>query len=320
MRFAQPSMTSAKAFLPLVLAFFVCLPAASAAEDAFKAKASLVTGYDNNSGLNQSKKGDIFAQESLFLNYTLPAAKWTKLKISGGALNSNYFEATDQNIFLPSLGLDADFRLAEATTLETSYDFQYVDFVNNEGVTLFKNEWRAGLRQKIDKRWTLRGGLSFSVRDYEDRKKRDGGGHLIDEERQDTRPGLDTELRFKPDKKTLLKAGYLYYVNDSNDLFNDYYDYSAHQVFFSVSKKLLPRLSLFYKFSIEDRAYDERPVAGVPGLVQDDENLANLLGLTYQWRSDLALTANFSYREKLSNANALEYSGVITSLGLRYSF
>ena len=307
----------------LILLFFIgfLFPSWAVAASPLKIYASTSIGYDNNSLLNAQRKEDAFAQESASLYYQSPLSDLLGLRLSSYLLNVNYFEQTDQNVFLPVGSAGLDFFVAKATTLQLDYEFEYIDFPNNESATSLNHKGRVGLNQVLSDQWTIRGGMGLSSSDYESRKLRQANGVLSAiEERSDSRYTADSELIFRALKNLLLKSGFIYYFNDSNDVFHDYYDYHSYKYYASSFLQIDPKFSAYFKFSYENRDYHSRPLADHSAISQNDDIYTATASLFYKIHANVSLGANYSYRQKNSNEPSQKYSGSIFTVGLYYFF
>jgi hypothetical protein len=306
-----------------VLAFLLLWAASSAfaaPEKPLRVKASIAGGYDNNTGLNPFRKGDGLAQESVSLLYKRLLTRKAQVQLSYNAFNANYFEATDLNFFMNQLGAGVDYLVTPGTVWETDYTFEYLDFLNNASVTSYKNEVRTGLKRKLSDRWMLRAGVSASQREYTDKKLRQPEGILSPEdERGDLRVSMDASTTYKLRPDMFLSAGTVLYRNDSNDQFQDYYDYDAYRYFAGLSWQFRPKWMVSGKFSYEMRDYLSRPRSGGSDDQADDIYTTNL-SLYYKWDKNLTVGSIYTYRQKESNEPSQEYSGSLGTLGLYYSF
>jgi hypothetical protein len=308
-----------KTFFAIFFIGILAVAPASAASSPLKSRASAQIGYDNNASLSSTHRGDLFAQENVNVAYKHKMANGWSLRFNGGVLNSNYFEQTDQNILIPGVGAELGYLWNKRTMLTASYDLEYVDFVNNESVTTLNQDLHFGLKRKLNNKLVASVGTGVLFKDYQDRNARLETGLSSSKEREDERFVLDTDLSYKPNKNLLLKAGAAYYANDSNDRLTDYYDYSSVKIYIAATQKFNTRLSGSLRFSVENRDYDVRPIVRASG-TEKDEIYATSGSLNYELREDLYLTAGLVYRTKVSNEPTQEYTGLLSSLGLRYSF
>lgn len=304
----------------LALIFFA-LSTAWAADNPLKMHASTGMGYDNNANLNSTRKSDFFSQETIRLHYQKLQSKSLRVRLSSDLLNVNYFDVTDQNVFLPSAGVGVDMVVAPRTVLETDYNFSYIDFPHDVSVSSYNQSARVGLKRVLTEDVILRAGFDLSSRDFQDRKINQTDGFLSDStERSDTRTAVDSDLSVYVIKNTLLRFGSNYFWNDSNDPFHDYYDFQGFKLFSGIFVEFNSKVSGFAKIAYERRAYDSRPLLNSDGVFEHD-HMANVTGgLVYRFNSNVSLESAYNYRQKNSNEPAERYSGSMSTLGLIYSF
>ena len=303
------------------LLFFVLLSNAYAEEKPIHVQVSALGGYDNNTGFNANRKADGYTQENLSLLYQRLLNKKAQLRLSYSALNVQYFEVTDIDVLANDATAGLNFLLGPETVLETSYTFQYLDFPYNNSINSYSNEGRVGLRQRLGKRWILKGGVAASARDYESSKLREAQGTVsLDDERGDGRITVDGLARFKWSPSVILNLGGSYAWNDSNDAFHDYYDYDSYKIIPGATWQIDKNWSSWLKLIYENRRYDSRPLMGATNSFQRDHLYTATAGLFYKLNPGLSLGSIYTYRQKNSNEPTQRYSGATGTLGLYYSY
>ena len=187
--------------------------------------------------------------------------------------------------------------------------------------TALRHQGRVGLKQQLSEQLQVRAGFGVLSEDFQDRKIRQASGVLsADDERSDLRLVVDSEAAFRILKNVLLKAGFIYYSDDSNDQFHDYYDYGHAKYYTSLYWQWSSKISAYVKFAYENRDYNSRPLLDQPSVFENDDIYTGIAALYYQLQANLALGVNYSYRQKNSNEPSQEYSGSVTTLGLYCSF
>jgi len=285
-----------------------------------KVSASTLLGYDNNARLNAERKEDGFGEETVTLVYKTPVSDAVKLRLRYDLVNVNYFNTSDEDVLWQEAGAGLDFDFLPKTTLETDYAFSYFYFHEDNLASSIKHTGRVGLRHRFSNRMSARTGFGVSTKGFEDRKLREGEGFLSDEERSDLRYTADSEVRVKVTDALILRPGFIFYRNDSDDQFHDYYDYNAYKFYTKAHLKLCPNLSASFKFSYERRDYDSRPVIDDANVIEEADVYIGSGGLFYKFHKNITLGAVYTYRQKNSNEPSQQYSSSITTLGLYYSF
>ncbi len=305
----------------IFLLSFIAIPFSSASAEPLKMNAAALVGYDNNTGLDADRRGDMFAEEMVSLTYSRPLTDRLKMRFSSFLFNVNYFEATDNNVFIPMGNAGIDTLVTPGTVLQWDYRFEFIDFPNNDLASALRHEGRVGLKQRISEQLQVRAGFGVLSEDFQERKIRQASGVLSsDDERNDLRAVVDSEAAFRILENVLLKAGFIYYSNDSNDQFHDYYDYGHAKYYASLHWQWNSKISAVVKFAYENRDYDSRPLLDQPSVFENDDVYTGIAALTYQLQANVALGVNYYYRQKNSNEPSQKYSGSVTTLGLYYSF
>ncbi|HXV18912.1 MAG TPA: hypothetical protein VD883_02415 [Candidatus Omnitrophota bacterium] len=291
------------------------------AAEPLKIRASTLIGADSNPSLNSEKNEDLFAEESVSLDYKHRLSKTASLRWSYDLTNVNYFEVTDENVLYQKAGAGLDLLVAPKTVLETDYTFEYVYFPYDESVTNMRNNGRVGLRYRVTDKVTWRGGVGVTLKDYEDRHIREGSGVVSDsEERSDDRYKADMGLRIRLNRDLSLWGGFTYYMNDSNDQFHDTYDYESYKVHAGASFRVCSKVRSFVRASYENRDYDSRSTFENDDETQGADLYVGSAGLYYQFHKNVSLGAIYTYRVRSSNEPSQGYTSSVTTVGLYYTF
>lgn len=307
----------------IVFFTFLAVPASQASSKPVDIYANLVTGFDNNVFLSSERKGDWFMQENLILDYKTPLLQdHFRLRASYDVLNNNYFEYTLFSYLDQNLGLGLDYRVMDGTWLQLDYSLIYTDFYDdNEELTNLTQKVRFGLLKTLADNMSLRVSYRATHRDFDERKLRQPSGLLsLTDERTDDRPEIETELSVRLARKTVMRAGFTYFLNDSNDQFHDYYDYRAYKLYLSAAMPVFDSWTMLGRFSYQNEDYESRPLLDSPQTFQNDDIYQVSIGLSKKLRENISLTGIYSYRQKASNEPSQSYSGSIVTLGLYTSF
>ena len=292
-----------------------------AMEGPFDIKAATLIGFDDNPRLDSSRDEDGFAEETVSVSFKDRPSDYLTMRASYDLINVNYFDVTEEDVLLQEAGAGLDFWLMPTTAIQTDYNFTHLYMPDDELVTSFKHGGRAGLYHEASDTVTLWSGFTVTTKDYDDRKTREAEGTLSDaEERNDVRTITDSVIRVKVSKDLRLYLGFIYYRNDSDDQFHDYYDYEAYKVFTKAYLKLLPKLSAALKFSYETRDYDSRPLFDDPAVTEESDLYVATGGLYYKLLKNITLGFIYTYRQKNSNEPSQKYSSSVSTVGLYYSF
>jgi long-subunit fatty acid transport protein len=292
-----------------------------AADKPFAVRALTAMGYDNNALLNSERHGDAFGQEALSLAWKLRPSRRLRARFDYDVFNVNYFEVTDQNVLWQSLNPGLDYLLDPRTALQFDYRFDYLYFPRNEIASYRANSVRVGVLRKLNDRLRLKAGVGAGERQYVDNLIRNGSGAQVPaDDRSDDRWSADAELQFNAWRDGLLRAGFEYTRSDSDDFFNDFYDYDSYAFKISLTAKITPKAYCYLKTGYENLVYDSRPTVEDPARTENSDVYTAAASLYYALRKDVSLGFSYTYRQKISNEPSQSYSGSISTLGLYYTF
>ncbi|MBI3333696.1 MAG: outer membrane beta-barrel protein, partial [Candidatus Omnitrophica bacterium] len=157
------------------------------------------------------------------------------------------------------------------------------------------------------------------IRDYLSKKARNGLGSATLSDRQDTRHRLRYELGTTW-METFLRVRQEWYLHDSNDARNDFYDAGDYKVSAFVHRPLTKRLSLNVSYSFERKNYKHRPVVGIrPEARYDDTHTWTVAG-AYEFNRAWSLNPSVSRRSLNSNEPTGEYVDTTISANLTARF
>lgn len=291
-----------------------------AASGPLKLRMAFLAGRDSDEIVDSGPKRDFFAQESFSMDYNRLISRRLRGRLSYDAFNVNSFEVTDQNTLIQRAGLGLDTALVPDTTiLETEYAYRYAFFPREESLTFDEHQVAAGLSHRCRGAW-LRNVYAVSRQAFDSRRPRGADGIWSDEDRRDIEQSVQQEIAFKGIRGTDWKLQHKYLWNDSNDLFQDYYDYQADQYRVGVAFAVAPRIRSILKLAYELRRYEDRPPLEDPGTIQKDRIWMVSLACFYQINKELSLGGIHTYRDKRSNEPTQRHSGSLSTLGLYYSF
>jgi len=278
----------------------------------------LFQGYDNNVNLDSSRKGDSFNEIIALVDARYPLNDWLKLKFGYNTYNVLYYDFTNYTVLDNAVRAGLESKIADNVTLDTGYEFEYIYYPKDDQGTYYANKLGSSLRHKISKNLYHKLGYEFQMRDWTDRKARNGAGVIEDTERQDYRNSIKYEIGYLV-WKTLLKLKTDVYFNDSNDEYLDYYDYTSYSVSVFAARPLVDKLTGILRAGYQWKRYDERTIT-TGDSKEKDKTMILGAGLTYDITRDLALSANYTYRQNYSNDPIQRYSESMTTLGCYYTF
>lgn len=293
----------------------------AAEEFPLKARAMVSAGYDDNALLSSSRKGDVFAQQSVSLGWKRNFGSRVRTRADFDAFNVNYFEVTDQSVLWQAVNPGVDYLVSPTTALQMDYHFDYLYFPRNEIASSRSHGIRAGVLHKIHDALRFKAGAGPAWRQFTDNKINHAGGTRSDEDnRSDDRWIADSELIWNIWSDGVLRPGFSYSRNDSDDQFNDFYDYDSYSFRVSLTAKMTPKIYYYLKFGYENVVYDDRRLVALPDETENSDVYTASASLFYAFRKDISLGLSYTYRQKESNEPSQAYSGSITTVGLYYTF
>jgi hypothetical protein len=282
-------------------------------------------GYDNNVNLDSSRKGDTFLETRFRLGieepFYLGFALWEnlKLKLTYNFTSIAYTEITDASIVDNNLNLNIQNQLVGRNILEFNYNFGVLDFLKYDPGDYKAHKATLSFKRYFTDRFYGRLGYGYLDKKYNTRKAKYGNGTESNSERKDNRHIAELELGYYLWEKTLLKLREQYYLNNSNDLYYDYYDYSSNKISLTAIQIFNEKFFGLLTFSEKFKNYDHRSVLD-RSRAQEDELFTISGTLLYDFTPSTSISLILTYRENDSNEPFYEYTETISSIGFHYSF
>ncbi|MDD5496334.1 MAG: hypothetical protein PHP46_04450 [Candidatus Omnitrophica bacterium] len=291
----------------------------------YNASASVTQGYDNNVFLDPSRKDDSFTQEAVIMNFKYPFRD-NKLNLKYGLdfTNITYYKITDASLLDWSLWGGFDYTIFDVFTLSPSYRFNMVWYPRDDQSSNNWNEFNLDLRQDLlDNFYFLdkvyhKGTYRLSYQNYQHRKARLGNGNLSSNTRADLRNTFDYEVGLYM-FDSLIKVNNQIYRNDSDDQYEDYYDYNSYRLGCSIVHMFTDKFYSIGSFYWQKKFYDSRQSSQEAVCEKDDLYIVSS-SLYYDITPHFSIFANYSYRENQSNEPLQKYSGSVVTAGIYYNF
>ncbi|MGB2630877.1 MAG: hypothetical protein WBD17_06610, partial [Candidatus Omnitrophota bacterium] len=118
----------------------------------------------------------------------------------------------------------------------------------------------------------------------------------------------------------MIKCSNEVYYNDSNDMFQDYYDYWVYRVRPSIMYFLTDNLYTDVSFVYRHYWYDDRRSTEKSWELVRDNTFIATLALYYDVTKNITLEATYSYTENTSNDPFNKFTDSIVSGGIYFSF
>ena len=281
-------------------------------------RASVFGGYDSNVNLSPSRKGDAFEEVLISLGYS--RALFDKLSFS---LNYdldflNYNRITDASNLLNHfrVGLHQKFSFLR---IGTGYDLAWVYYTHNDDDFIF-NKAFAYIGQDINKNIYHQFQFEFGVKEYLKTKAIGlAPGFYQDKERTDRRWSGIYTVDYKINHALAVGLRARFVRNDSNAIYQDFYDYRSYEGAPYLEYRMTGRLMLLTNFSYTRKNYYKRTVTLGPEREHDNLYAARA-GAKYKLNPNSSLSLNYVYRDNNSNEDLEEYIEHVISAGWQYKF
>lgn len=282
----------------------------------------LYEGYDNNVNLDSSRDGDFYTELALEVGYKQPLRNGFDATLDYYLSAINYQEITDGSFYDNSLSIELEKDLLDALLkLGIGNNFEYIHYPKEENSIFYAAEPEIFIQHNISKSIYQKLIYNFMFREYTDRKALDGLARDKDSDRRDTRNSLTHEARAIIFEKYILQLRNQYFVNDSNDQYMDYYDYSSYRIDGTLILPLFfERLYGLISGGYQLRDYKTRQLVNNVSQTQEDDFYNTIASVIYDLNDTFSISLNYKYSQNESNEPSEEYSGSIFSLGLHYAF
>jgi len=285
----------------------------------------LYQGYDNNVNLDSSRDGDFFTELALEAGYKHSFKNGFDATFDYYLSAITYYEVTDGSFYDNNVSVQLEKELFDAPFgFGAGNNFEYIYYPKEEGSIFYANESEVFIQHNIAEGIYQRLIYKFMFREYTDRKARDWANVAKGADRRDLRNSIIHEVRAIIFDKYVLKMRNQYFINDSNDQYMDYYDYSSYRI---DTTFILPIFPFFFEnfyglisLGYQLRDYDSRQLVNDASKTQEDDFYNAIGSLIYDLNKSFSISLNYVYCQNESNEPSEEYSGSTISLGLHYAF
>jgi len=168
--------------------------------------------------------------------------------------------------------------------------------------------------------WSTGGEFEYSVKEYDKAVGRDTSGNNTSAHREDIKHSFDVWVKRQFGKYSV-KLREKSFLNNSNDDYQDYYDYDSHRGYITLTGSFLKDNKLFVSTTsdYEFKRYFNRPATSTTNARKDHIWTHNLY-LSYPINKILSLNYSFTFKESTSNAAAGEFKDVANKIGFSLNF
>jgi len=310
-------------FLSVLCLFVISIAEASEKEPGkFLFYADAYEGYDNNVNLDSQRKKDVYTEVDAQLGYKYPFNSLFGATLNYYLNSLNYYEVTDATFYDNNLSLALDTNLFdEKAKLTWGNSAGYIYYPHEERSTYFSYDSQISLKHSLTKTFSHKLAYDFIFRDFPDRKAGNGAGAAKGSDRMDIRNSLTYELSGLLVRDIFMRLNNQYYVNDSNDQFMDYYDYSSYRTSLTAIMPLFTkRLYGLVTIGYQRRVYNSRQLVNDKSETEKDNTYEGGSSLIFDITKKISMSLNYLYRQNESNEPSQKYSGSMVSAGFHYAF
>ena len=270
-------------------------------------EASQGLSYEKNPANSAERNGDGYTEESaaLYLSKKLtPTIKWQG---SYSITYDGYFEYSDGSYLTQAMTpFKFTWQPGRMWRGDAGVDLSQLWYPYAGPSSYDEIKPNIKLRQNLWGRWyhSIQG--EYFYRHYLSKKMRYGAGTDTDKNRQDYRYRGRYEVGTTW-KDTLFKVRQEYYLHDSNDQRNDFYDAEDYKVVASINRPITQKLSANLSYSWDRKQYRHRTVSGITSEARYDNTSTWTLSGTYDFNDIWSLNPSFSHTSLNSNDPSGEY-------------
>lgn len=281
--------------------------------------ADVQQGYDNNVDLDSEHHRDGFLQGMANLDIGYEAMDNLKLKGGIDIFETIYYKYNVNNLSDISPYAGFDLEISPEIISRNRFIFDYFAYPNEKESTYAGIALTSYLRHYISEDIYHEGGFEYLRRWYPDRKRFLSTAVKGNKDRVDSRYRVKYNVGVYTERFLVKVSNQLSY-NDSNDLYQDYYDYWMYRlkpsVMFFFTDKFYTDVSLIYKYTW----YRNRTTTQDASKKERDNTYMLNTSLYYDISKNITFGVTYSYSENVSNDPFQKYSDSIVSGGIYYSF
>jgi len=281
--------------------------------------AGILQGYDNNVDLDSERHNDGFNQGIANVDVTYEQTKDLKLKAGVDVFELIYYKYNIDNLSDISPYTGVDLELTPGLVSRNRFAFDYFSYPNRKESTFAGITLSSYLRHFILEDIYHELGYEYLYRWYPDRKITLGSLETGDDDRVDGRHKTKYNIGVYS-TRLFVKLSNEISWNDSNNGYQNYYDYWLYRVkpsvMFFFTDRFYTDVSFVYKYTHYN---DRRSTENSTRVVRDHTYMANT-SFYYDISRNVTFGLTYSYSENQSNDPFQKYSGSILSGGIYYSF
>ncbi len=282
--------------------------------------ADLQQGYDNNVELSSARLKDGFVQGSTTLELDYASSEFLEWKLGADIFETTYYNYNKNNLLDISPFFGLDWEIMPGFIFKNKLAFDYFLYPNNKDSTFIALIGSTYLRHYILKELYHELGYEYTYRWYTKRKISLPDNSEGDNTRKDDRSKLKYNIGYFVSDNLFVKLSNEFVENDSNDRYQNYYDYWYYRVKPSVMYFFNDELytSVSYSYRFLDYA-DRRNTEDGNSTVSENTHMFNA-AFYYDINKNFTVGVTYSYSENFSNDPFQKYSGSVISGGVYYTY
>ena len=282
--------------------------------------ANIKQGFDNNVYLDPSRRKDAFVQSSIGEYMTYYHNEDQRVNFDSNITSLLYYNQNNNNLLDIYLNpwVEQDF-FNNIFTLEGGYVFDWVCFPNSPDGTYLDNGFSVYLRNNVTPDFYHKIGGKIDIKSFIHDRTYNASKVKTNTKRFDVLYTGEYQAAWYLWDIIKLKQRVQVFQNESNYKYQDYYDYWGYNLkttgIFYFTKKCYSIMN----FSYTKKNYYKRTVPSSTSNQRDRLYVASFL-LAYDITPSFTISADYSYRENVTNQPVDKYSGSVYTISLSYVF
>ena len=282
---------------------------------------ALSVGYDDNSQLDSERNGDAFSQVFFKTSFISPITRDKKVNgILGYELMTLLYGGEESlDVIKNSFNAGIENKINKEWELRGGYRFDSYAYINSGSDKFYVNALYGELKQNLPQKMYHQLGYEAAFKNYPSRHIRLSATVDTDKKRDDWRNSIEYEIG-KYFAKDLVKLSYEYFDNNSNEHYLNYYDYDSYKFSASLTHLFSDKVFSLLSFSRQYRDYRSRTLTQDTGALENDRTYLFAAALYYNLNESLTVGLSYTYRQNNSNEPVENYSGSLIAISSYYRF
>ncbi len=281
--------------------------------------AAVTFGYDDNAHLNSNRDHDVYTQQFVRTAYTTPIDKRTQANIVYDLMNLMYSDETDLNLIRNTLTAGYDYAINKDWIVSPVYSFDAINYTRSGDDDWIEHSAGVKLKNRLPNKMYHTFAYSLAWRDFLNDNITITPGVDSDKRRNDWRNTVEYEIG-RYFEKDWLKGFLQYYYNDSNEKYQNYFDYDSYKLGASLTHLFNDKVSGYLSGYWQKRFFRTRTLVNDTGSKEHDSTYVGIASVYYQFTKSLTAGVSYTYRQNESNEPTEAYSGSLVSTSVYYRF